>query len=73
MLYKPGLVSNTLILLTDLPEDLPTLLSLLASGDMSACVIQNNIGVCSISYSGSTYDTTPPGEEVQDDETSTPS
>jgi hypothetical protein len=39
---------------------------------MSACVIQNNIGVCSIGYSGSTYDTTPPGEEVQPTETSTP-
>jgi hypothetical protein len=73
MLYKPGLVSNTLVLLTDLPEDLPMLISLLASGDMSACVIQNNIGVCSIGYSGSTYDTTPPSEEVQPDETSTPS
>jgi len=73
MLYKPGVVSNTLILLTDLPEDLPMLISLLASGDMSACVIQNNIGVCSIGYSGSTYDTTPPGEELQPTETSTPS
>jgi hypothetical protein len=73
MLYKPGVVSNTLILLTDLPVDLAKLIKLLASGDMSACVIQNNIGVCSIGYSGSTYDTTPPGEEVQPTETSTPS
>jgi len=72
MLYKPGVASDTLILLTDLPEDLPALVSLLASGDMSACVIQDNIGVCSIGYSGSTYDTTPPGE-VQPVETSTPS
>jgi len=73
MLYKPGVVRNTLILLTDLPEDLPLLIGLLASGDMSSCVIQDNIGVCSIGYSGSTYDTTPPGEEVQPTETSTPS
>jgi hypothetical protein len=73
MLYKPGVVSNTLILLTDLPEDLPMLISLLASGDMSACVIQNNISVCSIGFSGSTYDTTPPSEEGQPTETSTPS
>jgi len=72
MLYKPGEVSNTLILLTDLPEDLPTLISLLASGDISSCVIQKDIGVCSIGYSGSTYNTTLFEEMLQPTETPTP-
>ncbi len=72
MLYKPGVVSNTLILLTDLPRDLPMLIGLLASGDISSCVIQKDIGVCSIGYSGSTYNTTPPEEMLQPIETPTP-
>ena len=39
---------NTLILLTDLPEDLPTLINLLSSGDLSSCVTQGDIGVSGI-------------------------
>jgi hypothetical protein len=73
LLYKPGVVSNTLILLTDQPEDLPSLLYLLSGEDLSGCVIQDNIGVCSIGYSGSNYDTLPLEQETLPAETSTPS
>lgn len=72
MLYKPGVNSNTLILLADSSENLPMLINLLADGDMSACVIQNDIGVCGIGYSGSSFDTPTPNEEIQPAETPTP-
>lgn len=72
MLYKPGVNSNTLILLADSSEDLPMLINLLADGDMSACVIQNDIGVCSIGYSASSLDTPTPSEEIQPAGTPTP-
>ncbi len=54
MLYRPGTTGNTLILLTDSISDLPTLIDLLASGDLSSCVIQDNIGVCSVGSGWST-------------------
>ncbi len=72
LLGKPGLNGNTLILLTDSPEDLPMLINLLANGDMSSCVIQNNIGVCSIGYSGGSFGTPMPSEEIRPAETPTP-
>ena len=55
MLYQTSKTGNTLILLTEYPEDLPTLINLLASGDLSSCVIQENIGVCSVVYGGGYY------------------
>jgi len=63
---------NTLILLTDLPEDLPTLINLLSSGDLSSCVTQGDIGVCSIGSGGSSFDIPTPSEEIQPAETPTP-
>jgi hypothetical protein len=55
LLYRHTPTRNTLILLTDLPDDLPALINLLSSGDLSSCVIQGDIGVCSIGYGGSYY------------------
>lgn len=72
MLFKPSVNGNTLILLTDIPEDLPMLINLLADGYMSSCVIQNNIGVCSIGYSGSSFGTPTFSEEMQPVELPTP-
>jgi hypothetical protein len=72
MLFEPGLNGNTLILLTDSPEDLPMLINLLADGDISACVIQNDIGVCSIGSGGSSFDIPTPSEEIRPAETPTP-
>jgi len=63
LLYQHTPTRNTLILLTNLPEDLPTLINLLSSGDLSSCVTQGDIGVCSIGYGGSYY-AEPTGEPV---------
>ena len=75
LLYLHTPARNTLIVLTDKPEDLPTMIGLLSSGDLSSCVIQNNIGVCSIGSgtidnSESTGESTPAPVESP---TSTPS
>ncbi|MBU2609845.1 MAG: hypothetical protein KJ606_02690, partial [Chloroflexi bacterium] len=72
MLFKPGVNGNTLILLTDIPEDLPMLINQLADGYMSSCVIQNNIGVCGIGYSGSSFGTPTFSEEMLPVELPTP-
>ena len=55
LLYLHTPLRNTLILLTELPEDLPTLIDQLSSGDLSSCVTQGDIGVCSLGYGGSYY------------------
>jgi hypothetical protein len=55
LLYHHTPLRNTLILLTEMPEDLPTLIDQLSSGDLSSCVTQGDIGVCSLGYGGSYY------------------
>lgn len=70
LLYQHTPLRDTLILLTDLPEDLPTLIYMLSSGDLSSCVTQGDIGVCSIGYSDSYY--AEPTEAPTFDETPTP-
>ncbi len=65
LLYQHTPTRNTLILLTDVPADLPTLINLLSSGDLSSCVTQADIGVCSIGY-GSSYSAAPTAEPIPD-------
>jgi hypothetical protein len=57
LLFNRGPKSNTLILLAPTAKDLPNLITLVASGDLSSCVLQDNIGVCALNNtsSGSDY------------------
>jgi hypothetical protein len=55
LLYNHTAARNTLILLTDTPGDLPGLIDLLASGNLDSCVVQGEVGVCSIGSGGSYF------------------
>ena len=57
LLYQHTDAHNTLVLLTDLPSDLPALIQLLADGDLSSCLIQGDAGVCSIGFGESNFQT----------------
>lgn len=48
LLFNHGPKTNTLVLLADTTADLPALVSLVAAGDLSGCVVQGNTGVCSL-------------------------
>lgn len=48
MLLEPGPNGNTLILLADTTENLDTLLAMFYQGDLFGCVIQGNMGICSL-------------------------
>jgi hypothetical protein len=53
MLLEPGPNGNTLILLADTSENLDALLVMFSQGDLFGCVIQGNMGVCSLGSGGS--------------------
>lgn len=53
LLFNHGPKSNTLTLLAPAAKDLPSLIALVASGDLSSCVLQDNIGVCGLSSDSS--------------------
>lgn len=53
LLFSHGPANNTLILLTDSASNLPALIKLVAGGDLSACVVQGNVGVCSLTDTSS--------------------
>ncbi len=53
LLFNHGPQTNSLILLVDQRGDLPKLIDLVASGDLSACVVQGNVGVCSLGSNSS--------------------
>lgn len=53
LLYQHTPARNTLVVLTDSSSDLPTLISSLAAGDLSSCVMEGDVGVCSVSSGGS--------------------
>ncbi len=59
LLFAPGKQGNTLILLADSEDDLLSLMGLLISGDLSSCVLQGDLGICSIGYGGSFSINTP--------------
>lgn len=77
LLYNRGPATNTLILLADKETDLPKLVQTVAGGDLSSCIVQNNIAVCSIGSAGSSagsdyyYDTATPSSKSSQP-TSTP-
>ncbi len=48
LLFSQGPRSNTLVLLAPTAKMLPELVGLVAGGDLSACVVQENIGICSL-------------------------
>jgi hypothetical protein len=56
LLFNRGPKSNTLTLLAPTAKDLPGLITLVASGDLSSCVLQENIGVCALGSSSSSSD-----------------
>ena len=55
LLFKTSDQGNTLVLLADTTDDVTILLDTLSSG-LYGCVIQGDIGVCSIGYGGSFSD-----------------
>jgi hypothetical protein len=80
LLFNRGTASNTLVLLAPSTDALPDLIKVVASGDLSSCVIQDNIGVCAAggASSGSgfgdyfDFGTPTPVEELPTDLTPTP-
>jgi hypothetical protein len=56
ILFEPGKKGNTVTLLADTNDDLTILLDTLSGGGLSGCVVQGNIGVCSIGFGGSFSD-----------------
>ncbi len=53
LLFSSGDNGNTLVLLADTESDLTSLMSNLSGDDLSKCVLQGEIGVCSIGFGGS--------------------
>jgi hypothetical protein len=56
LLFQTGRKGNTIVLLADTADDLIILLDTLGSGSLTGCVLQGNIGTCSIGVGGSFYD-----------------
>jgi len=48
LLFSQSPRSNTLVLLAPTAKMLPELVRLVAGGDLSSCVVQENIGICSL-------------------------
>ncbi len=63
LLFEKGKTGNRLILLADTDSDLVSLLDVVASGALSNCLLQDNIGICSVSYGGS-YESEPTPEPI---------
>lgn len=61
LLFEPGKNGNTIILLADSVDDLTLLLDTISSGNLSSCLLQGDIGVCSIGFGGS-FSEEPGGE-----------
>ena len=53
LLFEKNKNGNTLTLLADTPEDLISLLNTVTSGSLPGCVLQGDIGICSVGYGGS--------------------
>jgi hypothetical protein len=58
LLFESGRNGNTLVLLSDTMENMIYLLDTVSSGSLSGCVLQGNIGVCSVGYGGDYSDDT---------------
>lgn len=70
LMFTPG--ANTLVLLADSVDDLTTLMDTLSSGDLSGCVLQDEVGVCSIGFGGSFSEGSPTPLFPSGSETPTP-
>jgi len=70
LLFEKNKDGNTLTLLADTPEDLLSLLATLTSGSLYGCVLQDDIGICSVGYGGSYSEDT--GEDTATEGTATP-
>lgn len=66
LLFESNKKGNTLTLLADTPEDLIALLNTVSSGSLSGCVLQGEIGICSVGYGGSFSDDTGEGTATQE-------
>lgn len=53
LIFEPGKRGNTLILLADTNDDLTYLLDALSAGGLYGCLLQGEVGVCSIGFGGS--------------------
>lgn len=53
LLFSNSAKGVTLILLADSVDDVTTLMETLSSGDLTSCVLQGDVGVCSIGSGGS--------------------
>jgi len=53
LLFESDKDGNTIILLADTSSDLTSLLDAVSSGSLSSCILQDDIGVCSIGFGGS--------------------
>lgn len=53
LLFEKNKNGNTLTLLANTPEDLISLLNTISSGSLYGCVLQGDIGICSVGYGGS--------------------
>lgn len=73
LLFKAGQSGNTITLLADTQDDLTTLIAMVAGGDLSNCILQDDLSVCSIG-SGSSFsvESTPEEEPPAFESTPTP-
>lgn len=67
VLFKSNKTGNTLTLLADTPEDLIILLDAISGGSLSSCVVQGDVGVCSVGFGGS-YSSEETGEGTATEE-----
>jgi hypothetical protein len=72
LLFNTGKAGNTLVLLADSVDDLTTLMDTLSGGDLTDCVIQGDVGACSIGFGGSFFESTPEPEAQPGEATPTP-
>ncbi len=59
LLFRTGIGGNTLIALAADEEDMTNLLDTLSDADLSECVLQGNLGACSVGTGGSFMESTP--------------
>jgi len=58
ILFESGKKGNTIVLLTETETELITLLDAISGGNLGSCVLQGEIGICSIGSSSSTSEET---------------
>jgi hypothetical protein len=64
LLYRTGTSGNTLVVLASNSSDMNSLLGKLSDGDLSDCVMQGNLAVCSVGFGGSFLESTPTSTPV---------